>query len=422
MQYIFNFFYLIFFVVYLPVLFLKGKWHPDFPFRLGWIPQQLTKIPAQKKRIWIHAVSVGEVMVVAGLIRRLREKHPEHRIVLSTVTVTGQNLAKEKFGDDVVVFYAPLDFSWVVKKMIRLIDPQIYIAAETEIWPNLFMSLQNEKVPIIIINGRISDHSYKSYQWSKVFIAGIVNKVTFFCMQSQLDAQRITNLGADEKKVKVVGNLKFDYDDFGMPLQKEDLGFREDQLIWVAGSTHPGEEKVILEVYQKIIKEYPNLSLILAPRHIERAAEVQRLAEGYYLPAKMYSRILDGEKIKEPVIVVDTIGHLVELYAIATVVFVGKSLVGHGGQNMMEPAFFGKPVIVGPHTENFKDAMALLLRDKAVKQIQDEKQLLDAIIVYLKNPKKMREVGERARQVCVQNQGATESTMTVIEKFLREVS
>lgn len=351
--------FLIFAILYFPYLIIRGKWHSGFKMRFDVLPSGRMD---ERGRIWIHAVSVGEVLAIVDIVHKLKERYPKYTIVCSTVTKTGNQLAQELLGNECAVIYAPLDFSWIVRKFIRIIKPEMYIAAETEIWPNLYSALRKNGVPIVQINGRISDGSFKGYRRVRFLMRRILRCVDKFCMQSPLDAERILQLGAAPEKVHVVGNLKFDIPPGVAGLKKEELGFNPDDDVLIAGSTHPGEEELLLNIYQTLRKELPQLRLVIGPRHIERADAVMKLVEGKGYQAVRFSEIPVTQGNVHGVVVVDTIGHLRELYSLATVVFIGKSFAVGGGQNMIEPASAGKPVIVGPMTQNFKDAMAIFLK------------------------------------------------------------
>ncbi|MBF0385832.1 MAG: hypothetical protein HQL27_08185, partial [Candidatus Omnitrophica bacterium] len=249
------------FIFYIPVLVVKRKFHLGLFQRLGFI-NKFTKISLLSKRnIWVHAVSVGEVLAVSGLIKSLKDKFPQFNIVCTTVTKTGFNIAKETLKDSAFILYSPLDFSLSVNRYIRAINPVIYISAETEIWPNLYRYVNKKGVPILLINGRISDRTFKNYMRVKKFIRESLENVLSFSMQTELDAKRVRDLGAEEKRVVVLGNLKFDADISSEPIDKRTLGFSERDIVFVAGSTHPQEEEIIIEVYQRLKAIFNNVYL-----------------------------------------------------------------------------------------------------------------------------------------------------------------
>ena len=430
---LYNLIYTVFFLAYFPFLILRRKFHKDFLTRFGNFPANLKSQIKAGKNLWIHAVSVGEVLVICGLITELKKQFPRYQIVCSTVTLTGFKLAQEKLKDQAIVIYAPLDWSWVVKKYIQLIKPEIYIAAETEIWPGLYRSLKASRVPVAIVNGRISDTAFKGYQKIGFFIKRILADVSVFCMQTKTDAQRMIQLGADSSKVQVLGNLKFDI----RPAQ--DLGFLErsgfsakhlggpatlcggepEDLVVIGGSTHPGEEEILLEVFSSLREKFTRLRLIIAPRHVERSSQIIQGIESRGLEVKRFSQFLARAKnCAKTIIVVDTIGQLRSLYSLATIVFVGKTLVGRGGQNVIEPASLGKAIIVGPHTENFKDVVQIFLESKALVQVESIDEFYREVENLLQNPQRREQLGQAAKAVVEKNKGATQRTVEILREWL----
>ncbi len=409
--------YIIGFICYLPILFLKGKWHEHFAMRFSLWPHWQIQALKEKKNIWVHAVSVGEVLAVQGVILGVKKLWPEYRIVISSVTKTGYQLACSKFPDDIVV-YAPLDFRAVVFRYIHFIKPKIYIAAETEIWPNLFYALSKKKIPIVLINGRISDGSFKRYQRINLLLKEVLADVLWAGMQTQEDADRIAALGVPKDRALVMGNMKFDGAVDVPGWARSSFGYTEDDLIFIAGSTHPGEEEIILDIASEIAKENANFRLIIAPRHIERSFQVMEMVRARGFRALRFSAIEGARQDAHTVVVVDTIGHLKSLYSIATLVFVGKSLTAHGGQNIIEPAFWGKSVIVGPYVENFKDIIAIFLKRNAVVQVFSAESFGQEIRRLLADPKERERLGEAAKTVVHDNRGVTEKTLQLIQKVI----
>jgi len=321
-------------------------------------------------------------------------------------------------GEHCAVIYAPLDFSWIARKFIRAINPVMYISAETEIWPNLYTALHRRGVPIVQVNGRISDKSLRGYTRVRFLIKGVLRCVQRFCMQSALDAERIIALGAQPDQVTVAGNLKFEVDLPAARRDKEGLGFNAGDRLWVAGSTHPGEEAILMDTYVYLKKDFEKLRLVIVPRHVERANDIIRLAHDKGLAAGIFSRWDKANAPKDAVMVADVIGHLHEFYQAAEIVFVGKSLTVGGGQNMIEPAALGKPTVVGPKTQNFKDIVKVFNESNALVQVQDSHGLYAAVKGLLCDPGKAGQIGEAARRAVEQQQGATERNMRVIREIL----
>ena len=410
---LYDFIFLISTLIYLPYAFFTGRLYQGFEQRFGLLPDLLQQ--DKRPAIWVHAVSVGEVMLGESFIKRLQEKYPSHRIVFSVTTKTGFTLAQQRLSAMAQVIAAPLDFSFIAASFVRVINPKIYIVLETEIWPNLFTQLHARQIPIVIINGRISDKSFPRYQLIKGLLKGILSKVNLLCMQSQLDVERIITLGADPKRVEVMGNIKFDN------LSKGDESLPKDNsaegLWWICGSTHPGEEEIILDVYKKMQAAFPQWRLVIAPRHVERAEELVNLIGQKGFQVIKWTQ-LSKDVDASTVIVVDTIGHLRSLYAQASLVFVGKSLCGGGGQNIIEPASFAKPIIVGPMTANFRDTVACFNKHSAIVQVADAPGLEAAVRDLMANEGKRNDLGAKARAVIDANQGAVTRTVALMEPFL----
>ena len=364
--------------------------------RFGLFSSQLKEQIKSKANIWVHAVSVGEVMVLDGFIDQLKKIYPAYQIIATVTTKTGYELARERLKNKALVIPSPIDFSFVTAGFVSLIDPKMYIAVETEIWPNLYRNLYLKKIPLVVINGRISDKSFGRYKLIRFLLKRILNQVSLWCMQSHRDAQRIMELGAESLRVVVTGNVKFD--DLPQPIafSSGDMLSPKEGLWWVAGSTHPGEEEIVLDVYGKIIKDDPQWRLVIAPRHIERAAKIKEL-----VASRGFSYV----------IVIDTIGQLRSLYAKASLVFVGKSLCVGGGHNVIEPAFFGKAIVIGPRVENFRDIVACFKQMNALVQVDDAQGFEIAIRELCADPSKREILGRAARGVINSNQGATQRTL-----------
>ena len=399
-------------------MIIKGKWHKEFVSRLGFFNKQVLQELFNKKNVWIHAVSVGEVIAVIDLVRELKKKYSEHTFIFSTVTETGNILAKQHFPEDIVI-YAPLDFSWIVRHYVKVIKPQIYLSAETEIWPNLYMYLKKRNIPIIQVNGRISDKAYRGYKRFQFLIEDALGSVAVFCMQSQIDADRIVSLGAPLKTIRVVGNLKFDIQPEKGNFKREDLSYSEGDLILMAGSTHPQEEQMIIDVYKRLAKEFPHLSLIIVPRHIERISEIEKIVQQNNLRSQRFSSVFKKKRIEDAVLLVDSIGQLRKLYPLSDFVFIGKTFAVGGGQNMIEPLYFGKPTFVGPLTQNFKKVVDLFKKEDAIFVVNTPEDLSVGIRAMLKDPKKIEEFSERAKGVVEKYQGATKKTIEEIACFLK---
>jgi len=408
--------FLLYALVYLPYLIVTGRGYTGFKMRFGLFSPQAEKEIKAKTNIWVHAVSVGEVMVVDGFIDQLRKNYPSYQLIATVTTKTGYELACQRLKGKALVIPSPIDLSFVATRFVSLIDPKVYIAVETEIWPNLYRKLYRKKIPLVVINGRISDNSFGRYKAIRFFLKGILNQVQVWCMQSHRDAQRIVELGAEPSRVVVTGNIKFDDLPKEADASASNFVSSKDELWWVAGSTHPGEEDIVLDVYEKISKDNPQWRLIIAPRHIERVPQIIELINRRGLKAVKFSSVDVNEN---GIIVVDTIGHLRSLYAKASLVFVGKSLCVGGGHNVIEPAFYGKAIVIGPRFENFRDIIACFKEAHAIVQVEDAHAFEIAVKELCADPFKRASLGSAAKEVIVANQGATKRSLEHMSGFFK---
>ena len=371
----------------------------------------------------MHTVSVGEVQAASTLVEDLKHQYPDFRLVVSTVTKTGNKIAQKLIDSSGLVIYSPLDIGIITRRVIRLINPRLFIIAETEIWPSLIINLAARNIPVVLVNGRISSGSFKGYKIIRPFLKRVLKRYRLFCMQTKEDAQRVIALGAEEDKVKVTGNMKFDIQNSELKIQNFDLGLSEEEKLFIAGSTHRGEEKIILEVYKDLIKDYPKLRLLIAPRHIERVAEIEGLIDRFGFKSQMVSQLNLNPRptshVPRPILILDTIGQLKGLYACADIVFVGGSLIPHGGQNPIEPAVFGKAIIFGPHMFNFSSVAQAFLNNKAAISVKDGQQLKDICIRLLKEVLFRKELGEKAKELVGQNRGASLRNTELIKRLLQ---
>lgn len=421
-NFVFGFLYSIAFflfcLVYLPTFFIKKKSGDHLWERFGSVLSQEKK----GKIFWLHAVSLGEALAAAPLVEEIRNRYPEIRFAFSTTTRTGRAAFGKLRTPQDILFYFPLDFTWVIRRLLKRLKPDIFATMETEIWPNLLLTLKRHNVPALLLNGRISEKSFRNYRLIRWALQRPLVAIDLFCMQYQEDARRIQALGADPRKIHVVGNLKFDV---RIPKEegvsdgvREKLGLKPEEILWIAGSTHPGEEKWILEIYADLLRTHRNLRLLIAPRHPERAREVVKLIDTFHWKALLFSE--NGERKKEgfSVFVLDTIGQLLKFYAAADFVFVGGSLVPRGGQNPLEPAFFEKPILFGPHMENFRDIVRLFLEGHAAIQVTDEVSLAVAARSLLENKTLRRALGEKAKQIVLSHQGVVNRHLEEMKAFL----
>lgn len=408
--------------IYLPLYLFRRKLHAGLLARLGFLP----KGPALNKPVWIHAVSVGEAMAARGILEELRRVFPDRNFVITTVTQTGNRIARGLAGKRDFVTYLPFDISFIVNGFIGRIRPSLFIALETEIWPNLIRGLYKQGIPAIIINGRISDKSFKGYLFVKFLLRSIFHKINLFCVQTQTDSQRLEMLGVRKDKIKITGNMKFD---ISLPPDRDytgyrlKLGLRDEDKLFVAGSTHSGEEEIILRIYNGLLNEFSGLRLLIAPRHPERSGEAANLIKGLGFGAERLSLLEKGIRESEDprrVFILDTVGELLNFYAIADIVFVGGSLVKKGGHNILEPAALGKAVIFGPYMHNFRDIARLFLENKAAILANSPEGLKNNIRYLLQNPAKISELSQAAKKIILDNQGATRKNLQYILEFINQ--
>lgn len=378
-------------------------------------------------RVLIHSVSVGETRAVIPIINKLKRRCPGCEIYITTTTGSGQKTA-EQIGKNLDnILYFPIDFGYICASFLRRINPDCICLTETELWPNFIRTASRYRMPLILINGRISDKSFRNYSFVRPFVRSILGKFNTLCMQSVLDAGRIVALGAEHDKVKVTGNIKFELGHLAVK-EKEDvilrnrLGLNKNQPVLVAGSTHPGEERAILEGFKRLLAEYPDLVLILAPRHVERSEDIGKIVRETGLKSTFWSRLSGSDRIKAgEVLQIDVIGLLVKIYSLATIVIIGGSFVPHGGQNPLEPAFFGKPVIFGPHMENFRSISSMLMDAKAAVMIQ-KGDLFRMLYELLRDRDRREKMGKAAKGVIEANKGAVNRTCDEILRVVRGIN
>jgi 3-deoxy-D-manno-octulosonic-acid transferase len=402
---------------YLPVFLVRKVWRGGYPLalaeRFGFVP-----LAPGPDRFWVHAVSVGEVMAAVPLVHALRRRWPDVEVVLSTVTATGDRVARARLSDAAAAFVFPLDLGSAMRRAVRRVRPRCFIALETELWPNLLRALHTGGVPAVLANGRISDRSFRRYLRVRRLFRRVLDHVALCAMQSEEDARRIIALGARPDRVVVTGNLKMEapHGEAGAERLWRNLLHLGTERIWIAGSTHRGEEAAVLDAFGELRRGGEALCLILAPRHPERVDEVEALARDRGFAPVRRSRLAGAAP--SDVILLDTVGELAALYAVADVIFVGGSLVPIGGHNVIEPALHARPVVFGPHMGNFRDAAALLLKAGAGIQLRDAAELAPTLRTLLGDPGARQRLGEAAWTAVRAHQGACARTIEALEALL----
>jgi 3-deoxy-D-manno-octulosonic-acid transferase len=369
---------------------------------------------------WVHAVSVGEAIAAAPLIEGLRRAYPELPLVVSTVTETGARVVRERYAGMATHRYFPLDLPAPIRRVIDGINPAFFICMETELWPNMLRALAARGVPAMIANGRLSDRSYRRYRLVRGAMRSVLADVRVFAMQSGEDARRIIALGAEPERVVVTGNIKNEAppDPAGATdIWRRLLALRPGQPVWIAGSTHRGEDEAVLEAHAQALAEWPALTLVIAPRHPQRVAEVQALVAARGWTAVRRSQ-LPAQRPSRAVIVLDTVGELAQLYSVADIVFVGGSMVDAGGHNMLEPVLRGKPVLFGPHTQNFRESAALLVDTGAAAVVRDGAALAVELRRLLADPALCVARGAAGYAAVASRHGAVRETLELVTRFL----
>lgn len=401
------------------------KYREGLAARLGRVPNRLVTLRGQRPLVWIHAVSVGEVLSASRLVKSLDAALPNYCIIVSTTTRTGQALARERFGPE-RVFYCPLDLPWAVLDYCHALQPSLLVLVETEFWPNMLTACFRRRIPVAVVNARISDRSWPRYRLLRHLWRPFLRRINVVLAQSELDAQRLRALGCLPQRISIAGNLKFDVriaeEAPATRLLKElSRGLR----LLVAGSTLEGEESALLAAWPRLLTAHPQLAMVLAPRHPERFSAVASLVAASGFPwLRRSSWNTQPESALAPlvpgqIVLLDTIGELASIYSLAAVAFVGGSLFPAGGHNLLEPAQFGVPIVAGPYDANFR-AIAEALRAGQALRVVSGGELAPALIALLGNPDDAAAMGARARKVFLQQAGATDRCVAVLRELLAQ--
>ncbi len=432
MKYVIDFIYLLAALAVSPkVIYRAFRQHR---YRRGWTQRlgDITRKEPYKNCIWIHAVSVGEVNATRTIVQRLKRKYKDYEIVISTTTDTGFDRAESLYGQDHVVFYFPLDLSFIMRKAFENIAPSICLLMELEVWPNFVDIAKSIDVPVVVVNGRITERSSGRYKLVKTVVEKMFSQIDLVLAQSEEYAARFRELGCHDKKIVVTGSLKYDTAQITDKIEGADKAAAElniiDEKLWVAGGTGNDEEKNILEVYRQLQhgEKFRNLRLLIVPRKPERFNEVAYLIEHYGFDVVRYS----NHKGKAPprksdsrtVILIDTMGDLRKFYSLATFIFVGRSLVNMGGSDMMEAAALGKCTMFGPYAFNFQQTVNALLRGKGAIQVKNANDLLQAMKRCFNDPGLAKKIARNGQRVIRSNQGATRKTIEQIDNILSRKS
>lgn len=401
----------------------RGGYRAHFEQRIGIFGQDIKARFAEKRRVWVHAVSVGEIYVALKFIRVYRSLHPDTCFALSTTTSTAHAIARREIDPRDELFYFPVDIPIIIRKVLRIVNPLRIVLVEGEFWPNLIRLAHLQDIPVSLINGRLSESSYRGYCRLKPLTADVLRRIDPICVQSGLDEVRMLGIGAPKENVHCMGTAKFDVaerDPAGEQRAREvmeKIRVPDEAVVLLGGSTWPGEEAVLCDLYCRLKKEHPRLFLVLVPRHVERAEEVVACLEERGMSYVRRSRVDEFTDSEMPdVLFVDTTGELRNFYSVADIIFVGKSLLQHGGQNPIEPALCGKAVVVGPNMENFPAVMPPFMEKKAIIQVEDAASLEEQIGLLLADEAFRDDLGRRAAGVVAANTGVVEQTVRLLNR------
>ena len=426
MYLLYSFLTAVVFVVASPYFLYQALRHNKY---VGSIPQRLGYLPVSfnldgDESIWVHAVSVGEVLSARPLISELRARYPKLRLFLSTTTLTGQELARRSVSDVDAVFYFPFDWTITARRTLNVVRPRLFVMTETEIWPNLLRECKKRGVKTLTVNGRISYRSFPRYRLIRPFMKRVLADIDRFCVQGEDTSRRLIELGADPARITVTGSLKFDsLEASPVPGRGRERVLRffrvpRSRPVIIAGSTLKGEEEPVIRAFNRVRAAGVNALLIIAARHPERFDEVERLCRHEGLAVVRRTELPIDAEPRADAVVLDTIGELAPLYQIATVVFVGGSLVPAGGHNILEPALYGKPVVFGPFMENFGEIADTFLSNGAAIQVRTPGELEETMLSLIGDPVRRARVGAAARALVESNRGARDRTLVVIRDLL----
>ena len=396
----------------------RGKYRSGLRERLGLVPARLGD--ARPGCIWVHAVSVGEVLAVGHLIAKLQEKYPERQVFVSTTTATGQSLARQRLGET-RVFFMPLDFGFAVRAYLNALKPRMLVMAETEFWPNLLRLARKHGTTVVTVNARISDRSFPRYRRFRWFFLRVLGNVDLFLAQTTEDAARLRAIGAATERVQVCGNLKFDVRQVAGSALVNDLrvAIGRNSLVIVCGSTAEGEEEPLLEAFKTVRAQFPAAVMVLAPRHPERFERVAAMITSAGIPLARRSLWSSAQPIVPGIFLLDSVGELAAVYALADIAFVGGSLVPTGGHNILEPAQHGVAIVVGPHTFNFREIVSLFAQADAIR-IAGAEALASTFLALFSQPEERGHLGNRAKELFAQHAGATRRTLDALAPLLGE--
>ncbi len=427
MQLLYNIAAIIIVILIIPMFMVRSVREKGFVERirqsLGFFPEHALDKVEKKDCIWVHAASVGEIVATSPLIKEFRKEFPKSPILVSVVTTSGYEMANRIIKDADAIIYFPLALPWLAGHVLRRIRPRVFLPVETELWPNFLRTARKIHVPVMMVNGRISDKSVKQYKHLHSLLRNMIGTVKLFAMQSPIDAEYIMRLGAPQELVTVTGNTKFDqtYTDVS-PEEKqkiiEEMGLSKNDGIFLAGSTHRGEEEAVLQAFKAVRETHPHARLVIAPRELLRTTEVVHLCRKAGFSVTTRTKLQHEAPQDEDIVILDTIGELGKVYSIGDVVFVGGSLVPHGGHNILEPAAHGKAIIVGSHMFNFKDTYALFKNRDACLTVKNGEELAKQVTRLFDEPEHRHRMEEETRAIVRENKGASRKSAILLHQML----
>jgi 3-deoxy-D-manno-octulosonic-acid transferase len=429
---LYNIFQIFSLILLSPLLLVKAIISPKYRgrilLRLGiGIEELIQKLPVGQQRIWIHALSVGEVLSAHPLVKELRLARPSITLIFSASTKTGEELARNVMAKEVDLFIPfPLDIFSVARKFINLIAADLFVLVETDFWPNFIHTINRKGTPAILVNGRISQKSFARYQRFRFIFLPMFKIFKFISMQTESDAKKMIDLGVNADRVKALGNLKYDavlpdmvgWDQEQRPTSfyRQQFGISPEKVVWIAGSTHPGEEVAILTAYKRLSLLFPDLFLVVAPRDVERGREVKEIADKLGLTVRLRTAPLQDEEFPgAPLLILDTMGELSRMYSFCNIAFIGGSLVPDGGHNPLEPAAFAKPILFGPYMDDFTEIASDLLEKDAAIVCHDEDDIFEVMKKLLVNHSIQKQMGEDAQALVIQHRGVTKRHIEIIQ-------
>lgn len=426
MHLIYNLLTIVIVMLAIPVFIMRLIREKGFGQRLrqsfGFLPEEDVEGVVQKDCIWVHAASVGEIVAASPIIKEIKQHFPQKPILVSVVTATGYAMAKRIITDADSIIFFPLDLPGISHYVVKRIRPSVFLLVETELWPNFLRVARRFSIPVMMVNGRISDKSVRRYRYLHTVLKSMLDTVTTFCMQSAIDAEYIVRLGADPKRVVVTGNTKFDQNYTNVTQEEQqiicsEMGFSHAFPILVAGSTHKGEEEILFAAMQQVRQGFPQAKLVIAPRDIMRVDELIHLAKSFNFVAKRRTLLRENPTEQHDVVILDTIGELGKIYSIGTIIYVGGSLIPQGGHNILEPAAHGKPILVGPHMFNFKDTYALFSSRNACITVDNAATLAEKTLYILHDERVQQRMSQETLAIIAENRGAARKSMTYLQQI-----